>query len=70
MILTESENRLITEAVDKLHALDMIIETQDINDPEVQPEFHKLMREYAQLVEKVENSSITASEVLHERINF
>ena len=69
MLLTESENQMITEAINMLSALDLLLETQDINDPEVQPKFHQLMREYGQLVENVEKSSITASEVLNERLN-
>lgn len=69
MLLTECQNKMINEAVDILEQLDSIIDTQDINDPAIQPEFHKLMSQYGQLVESIERTGNYAMGVLNERIS-
>lgn len=69
MLLTESQNKMITEAVNLLEQIDTLVDTQDINDPAVQPKFHELLGKYGNLIESIENTSNYALEVLNERIN-
>ena len=69
MLLTESQNNMITEAVNLLEQIDTMVDTQDINDPSVQPKFHELLGKYGSLVESIESTGSYASEVLNERLN-